>query len=1130
VNRFISYRRQLMAGAALAAAVAFASPALAQSKHIEIAPQSLATALYQLGSQTGEQIIFSPELADSKMSRGVASADNIELALNQLLQGTGLSYKRTADAFMIVSASDPQSGSAAGDGADEGTVAALIVTAQKREEDIQDVPIAISAFTEKTLQEQKIEGGFDLLKAIPNVTFSKNNFTSYNFSIRGIGTKAVSATTDPGVAVSFNNIALLQNRLFEQEYFDVERVEVLRGPQGTLYGRNATAGVINVISAKPNLQEFDGWVKGEVGNYHSKRASAMVNIPLVEDKLAVRLAGSFSDRQGYDYNEGTHHAINGRDLWSTRLTLAFNPTDHFRTNLVWERFNEDDDRSRTGKQLCHRDPGKLKVGDADVVRRPGVPFDEKLMPALFSQGCLPGNLYEDAAFGTPNGLALPFVFGQLAFGTDCGPYCNNFFQIGAHRDGTYASVIALEDPYRGMMQSRDLRNITSFRDPKYRAKADVVELNMEFDLSDQLTVFSQTAYNKDTTYSFQDYNRFNTGPVFEDTAQLTHWSYPDQPSPWADLAPGGVFCDPQLGCSNTMAGFDIAQAKGAQFTQEIRLQSNFDGPLNFSAGANYTRFETLIDYYVFFNLITAYARTRPFSGFLYEFEPDQHQLNVCARGTYFVYIAPNPVPAGDPRAWCPYIDPNPIESINGDGHNYFRSKNPYKLKSWATFGEVYYNISDALKVTAGLRYTDDRKTFIPVPSQVLLAPSIVAGGTVSRGYPEDPPIKQHWGEWTGRLVVDWKPELSFTDDTLLYASYSRGYKGGGANPPSPGFATAEEGYAMFLRDGFTESDLEMLKQQGIWPVLELTAVEYGPTFDPEFVDAVEVGAKNTLMGGALTFNTDAFYYNYKDYQVSQIRDRTAVNENFDATAWGLEFQTMFSPSRDFQVIANLGYLDTKIADGETSIDIMNRTQSNPDYVLVRPWSQMPSNCVIPTHVAEWWLQNMQFMVGWPELCGGVRGGIGNPFGRSLDSAFNFTPYDYHNYPELNGGAGLKAQLGGNELPNAPHWTMNIGAQYGFDLLEDWRMTIRGDAYWQSQSWARVYNDDPYDKLHGWYNVNLSVWFERPDDDLKIEFYAKNLLDKTPITDAFLNSDDTALTTNVFVLDPRLIGLSIRKGF
>jgi outer membrane receptor protein involved in Fe transport len=121
----------------------------------------------------------------------------------------------------------------------------------------------------------------------------------------------------------------------------------------------------------------------------------------------------------------------------------------------------------------------------------------------------------------------------------------------------------------------------------------------------------------------------------------------------------------------------------------------------------------------------------------------------------------------DPNADCPYIDPSPVESISGDGHNYFRSKNPYKLKSWAGFGEVYWQVNPALKVTAGLRYTDDRKTFIPVPSQVLLAQGAIAGGTVNRGYPELPPIKQHWGEWTGRLGVDWKPDLSFTDPTMV---------------------------------------------------------------------------------------------------------------------------------------------------------------------------------------------------------------------------------------------------------------------------------------------------------------------------------------------------------------------------
>ena len=89
--------------------------------------------------------------------------------------------------------------------------------------------------------------------------------------------------------------------------------------------------------------------------------------------------------------------------------------------------------------------------------------------------------------------------------------------------------------------------------------------------------------------------------------------------------------------------------------------------------------------------------------------------------------------------------------------------------------------------------------------------------------------------------------------------------------------------------------------------------------------------------------------------------------------------------------------------------------------------------------------------------------------------------------------------------------------------------MRGDAYWQSQSWARVYNA-VNDKLHGWYNFNLGVTLENRNLGLQAEFYVKNLLDKSPITDAFLNSDDTALTTNVFVLDPRLVGFNLRKTF
>ncbi|HEX5776943.1 MAG TPA: TonB-dependent receptor, partial [Caulobacteraceae bacterium] len=373
--------------------------AAAQSErpvNFSIPAQDLGVSLNQFARQSDYLIVFSTEAASGRPAPALQGDLPPERALAMLLDGSGLTFRREGDAFLVVQAGEggaPQDPSAAGEGAE---VEALVVTAQKREEAIQDVPIAISAFTQKDLEAQKIEGGFDLLKAIPNVTFSKSNFSSYNFSIRGVGTKAISATTDPGVAVAFNNTTLIQNRLFEQEYFDIERVEVLRGPQGTLYGRNATSGVINVITAKPDLNDFEGSLKFEMGNYDSRRAVAMVNIPIVDDMLAVRLAGALTKRTGYDYNEITRNNINGRDLWSGRVTVGFEPIPTLRANLLWERFEEDDNRSRTSKQLCHRDPGPQMIGSKPTVNVPGLPYSELAGPARFSQGCLPGSLYDDA--------------------------------------------------------------------------------------------------------------------------------------------------------------------------------------------------------------------------------------------------------------------------------------------------------------------------------------------------------------------------------------------------------------------------------------------------------------------------------------------------------------------------------------------------------------------------------------------------------------------------------------------------------------------------------------------------------------------------------------------------------------
>src|SRR5262249_22233949 len=148
---------------------------------------------------------------------------------------------------------------------------------------------------------------------------------------------------------------------------------------------------------------------------------------------------------------------------------------------------------------------------------------------------------------------------------------------------------------------------------------------------------------------------------------------------------------------------------------------------------------------------------------------------------------------------------------------------------------------------------------------------------------------------------DWKPDLGFTKETLVYAFYSRGYKSGGLNtPPSPGI--------------------------GVVPTPQ--------TFKPELIDAYEIGTKNTLLGGTLQMNLTGFYYDYKNYQISRIINRASTNDNIDAQVKGVEFESIWQPLEGLRLNAQIGYLDTRIRNAAL-VDTFNRTQGNPALTLVK---------------------------------------------------------------------------------------------------------------------------------------------------------------------------------------------------
>jgi iron complex outermembrane receptor protein len=1116
-------------------------PAVAEN--FDIPSGTLSAALDEYSVQSGVPIAVASKALGGVRTNGVSGDMSADEALAQLLSGTGFAVRHAGSTLVIVRASAEHSENvhndknthediediklAAAQSAPMAALETVTVTSSKIGGDVQSIPISITALSQEQLTQTQTAGGPDLIKQVPNMTFTKTNFSGYSIQLRGIGTQAISVTTDPAVAVALNDIPFIRNHFFEQEFYDLSQAEVLRGPQGTLYGRNATAGVVNLVTATPTDQ-FEAMASGELGNYHQRRFEGMINLPIVDDRLDLRIAGEWTKRQGYSFNELTDQRIDGRDLWSSRVSLGWKPFETVQTTLVWEHFSEDDDRMRTSKQLCKTAPSPTEVGGIPVVPEPGQ--NRVIDPnGYLNQGCEMSSLYSPNAFEVPNGDSLGYYQGVA--------------QLGAPIQGGDLSSF---DPYASTTQSSNLRVIQTHLNPIYRAKNDTLELNTDYKIVPSLIFTSQTGFNNDFLWSTEDYNRFDTTPgafaycnpsdgagrcdntlglLTPDPNGLGRCQPASYLSPCVSLpvgatckptsledyqcAPDGVFCDPQLGCSDRLVAEDLSDEHSWQFSQEFRMASNFSGPFNFSVGGNYLHYETEENYYVFINTLTMAA-----AGFTagsgapigeLPWVPGVSDNANCIAGGF---MDSNPFVPHNPQdtSSCMYIDPNPITKLNNEGHNYFLSQNPYTLNSYAAFGETYYNVLPDLKLTAGLRWTEDQKHFTDIPSELLVA---------GWGYATTGVVNQRWDQFTGRAVANWTPKLDFTDQTLFYASYSHGYKGGGANPPG----------AVLLDNG----------RGG-----EVTDPIHPLTFKPEFVDAFELGTKNTLLDGALTLNGDVFYYNYENYQISEIVDRTSINLNFDTHVRGAELEATYEPVPGLRFNFAGGWEDARLANGDQAVDLIDRTAGNANWMVVKPFVTQASNCILPIYVVAAMLEEGSALVA--ASCGVTYGEqqdpvtglsyIASPIAGRPGYTQGAIPADYIGFDPAsapNNGQGFDKNLSGNYLPNAPPFTVSFGAQYTMPLSTDWAGTLREDLYWQDSSWARVFNDDPYDRLHGYTNLNLTLIFTN-QNGWQVMLYDKNVFNTTAITGTFLNSDDSGLTTNIFLTDPKLIGIRVTKNW
>ena len=234
-----------------------------------------------------------------------------------------------------VSAYEPQ----ALQSAQDKDIEVIIVTAQKRVENILEVPISISSFNSETIVKTGIRQLSEIAEFVPNLSMTTTNDFSSSITIRGVGSASRNIGFDARVGLYLDGVYIGQSPAHNQDLLDLERIEVLRGPQGTLFGKNNVAGSINLISKRPE-DEFGGTVGFSVGNFDLKQYTAMLNAPL-GDNVAAKFSFNQYERAGFTENVTTGNWLNEQDSYAYRGQIKVKPFDDVEMNFSFDRLHSD---------------------------------------------------------------------------------------------------------------------------------------------------------------------------------------------------------------------------------------------------------------------------------------------------------------------------------------------------------------------------------------------------------------------------------------------------------------------------------------------------------------------------------------------------------------------------------------------------------------------------------------------------------------------------------------------------------------------------------------------------------------------------------------------------------------------
>ena len=612
----------------------------------------------------------------------------------------------------------------------------VVVTATKKSESIQDLALSIEALSAEALDVNQIYDVSDLADVTPGLETSKGIGSGSAWTIRGMGSFGIGAGVIASVVTAVNGHSVNDSVVADIGFFDLERVEVLKGPQGTLFGRNAANGVINFVTARPT-NEYGGEFNVDIANFDSKKTTAVLNLPIT-DALRTRFAVMSNERGGMVTNRVTGNVFDDRSDLAFRLSVDYDLSDRTQVLFTYSDQESDDNRFQEEVTYCAQD----QFFGCDPYQRGGmnVPLD------------------------TRGGFAG--AFGFLAH-----------LYPGSIQNGFDSSVA-----------STDFSVVSLDREPTHSQKQTVANLQINHDLTENLLLTAKLSYETRDFHQSGDQDLgYSTTPFLGAGAAI-------------GLAPvTGNLCfgGERQFCENvtTERVYDFSDVATNGMQVEVNLVSDFEGPINYTVGLYQIENRNDNTYTVQTagsQFMTSFA-VHPYSQVVKSLTGNDWSgkagLGFYQDALSWLATVPNALSClgGGPcdlaglgaygaatakqNAYPDFVIPWELGGIINDQN--------VNSVSQAVYGELYVDLSDETKLTLGARYQDDKVTsytYNDTGAQAWMA---------SGGWLVDNRDSLPFVDVTTKADDGFQYKLALqhdiSDDVMVYGSYTTAVKAGGVN-------------------------------------------------------------------------------------------------------------------------------------------------------------------------------------------------------------------------------------------------------------------------------------------------------------------------------------------------------------